>query len=97
MLAVTGVPGEPNVYYFGALAGGVWKTTDSGASWTALTDHTGITSIGAIAVAPSNHTILYVGTGEASPRGDMTYGFKSLDGGKTWWSLGLAATVRLVH
>jgi photosystem II stability/assembly factor-like uncharacterized protein len=95
VLAVAGVPGEPNVYYFGAVAGGVWKTTDSGASWVPLTDQTKITSIGAIAVAPSNHDILYVGTGEASPRGDMTYGngvFKSLDGGKSWQSLGLADT-----
>ena len=95
VLAVAGVAGEPNVYYFGAVAGGVWKTTDGGASWTVLTDHTPITSIGALAVAPSNPNILYVGTGEASPRGDMTYGngvFKSLDGGKSWQSLGLADT-----
>lgn len=95
VLAVAGVPGEPNVYYFGAVAGGVWKTTDGGASWTVLTDHTPITSIGALAVAPSDPNILYVGTGEASPRGDMTYGngvFKSLDGGKSWQSLGLADT-----
>ena len=95
VLAVTGVPGEPYVYYFGAVAGGVWKTTDGGVSWVPLTDHTAITSIGAIAVAPSNHKILYVGAGEASPRGDITYGngvFKSVDGGKTWQSLGLADT-----
>src|SRR5208282_5462170 len=94
-LAVAGVPGEPYVYYFGAVAGGVWKTTDGGGSWTPLTDHTPITSIGAIAVAPSNHNILYVGTGEASPRGDITYGngvFKSVDGGKTWQNLGLTDT-----
>ncbi len=94
-LAVAGVPGEPYVYYFGAVAGGVWKTTDGGVSWQPLTDHTPITSIGAIAVAPSNHKILYVGTGEASPRGDITYGngvFKSVDGGKTWQSLGLTDT-----
>ena len=71
-LAVAGVPGEPNVFYFGAAAGGVWKTTDAGATWTPLSDHTPITSIGAIAVAPSNPDIIYVGTGEASPRGDMT-------------------------
>ena len=91
VLAVAGVPGAPNVYYFGAVAGGVWKTTDSGASWSVLTDHTPITSIGALAVAPSDPNILYVGTGEGSPRGDMTYGngvYKSVDGGKTWQSLG---------
>ncbi len=95
VLAVTGVPGEPTVYYFGAVAGGVWKTTDGGVSWTPLTDHTNISSIGAIAVAPSNHNIIYIGTGEAAPRGDMTYGngvFKSIDAGKTWQSLGLSDT-----
>ncbi len=95
VLAVTGVPGDPYVFYFGGVAGGVWKTTDAGVSWTPLTDHTTITSIGAIAVAPSNHNILYVGTGEAAPRGDITYGdgvFKSVDGGKTWQNLGLADT-----
>jgi len=93
VLAVTGVPGESNVYYFGAVAGGVWKTMDSGVSWVPLTDQTTITSIGAIGVAPSDHRIIYVGTGEASPRGDMTYGngvFKSVDSGSTWQSLGLA-------
>jgi photosystem II stability/assembly factor-like uncharacterized protein len=95
VLAVTGVPGDPYVFYFGAVAGGVWKTTDAGATWTPLTDHTAIASVGAIAVAPSNHKILYVGSGEAAPRGDITYGdgvFKSVDGGKTWQSLGLADT-----
>ena len=95
VLAVTGVTGEPNVYYFGAVAGGVWKTTDGGVSWIPLTDQTTITSIGAIAVAPSNRDIVYVGAGEASPRGDITNGngvFKSLDGGKTWQSLGLSDT-----
>ncbi len=95
VLAVTGVTSEPNVYYFGAVAGGVWKTTDGGVSWIPLTDQTTITSIGAIAVAPSNRDIVYVGAGEASPRGDITNGngvFKSLDGGKTWQSLGLSDT-----
>lgn len=95
VLAVAGVAGDPYTFYFGAVAGGVWKTTDAGASWTPLTDRTDIASVGAIAVAPSNRNILYVGAGEASPRGDITYGngvFKSLDAGKTWRSLGLADT-----
>src|SRR5581483_6373266 len=94
-LAVTGVPGNPYVFYFGAVAGGVWKTTDGGATWQPLTDHTPISSIGAIAVSPSNPDIIYVGTGEAAPRGDITYGdgvYKSIDGGKTWTSLGLKDT-----
>jgi photosystem II stability/assembly factor-like uncharacterized protein len=92
-LAVSGVAGDPDTFYFGAVAGGVWKTTDGGATWLPLTDGTPISSVGAIAIAPSNPNIIYVGTGEAAPRGDMTYGdgvYKSIDGGKTWTFLGLA-------
>jgi photosystem II stability/assembly factor-like uncharacterized protein len=91
-LAVAGVPGQPNVFYFGAAAGGVWKTTDAGGSWTPIFDSQPNLSIGAIAVAPSNPEILYVGTGESGLRGDMTWGdgmFRSADGGKTWTSIGL--------
>src|SRR6266481_4740192 len=87
VLAVTGVPGEPNVFYFGAAAGGVWKTTDAGANWTPIFDKESIASIGAIEVAPSDHNIIYVGSGEACIRGNISYGngvYKSLDGGKTW-------------
>src|SRR6185437_8491455 len=73
-LAVTGVAGDPTTYYFGAVAGGVWKTTDAGATWSPLTDQTPISSVGALAVAASDHNVIYVGTGEAAPRGDMTYG-----------------------
>src|SRR5262245_36032365 len=84
-LAIEGVVGEPDTYYFGAVAGGVWKTTDGGANWTPLFDKAPISSIGAIAVAPSDHNVIYVGTGEAAIRGNATYGtgvFKSIDGGK---------------
>jgi photosystem II stability/assembly factor-like uncharacterized protein len=94
-LAATGVPGQPYTFYFGAVAGGVWKTTDAGQTWSPLTDHEKFDAIGAIAVAPSDPNIIYVGTGEAAPRGDMTWGngvFKSIDGGKTWKSLGLQDT-----
>src|SRR4030095_3007203 len=73
-LAVEGVVGEPDTYYFGAVAGGIWKTTDGGANWTPLFDKQPISSIGAIAVAPSDHTVIYVGTGEAAIRGNTTYG-----------------------
>ena len=68
-LAIEGVVGEPDTYYFGAVAGGVWKTIDGGANWTPLFDKAPISSIGAIAVAPSDHHVIYVGTGEAAIRG----------------------------
>jgi photosystem II stability/assembly factor-like uncharacterized protein len=92
-LAVAGLPGDPDTFYFGAVAGGVWKSTDGGATWAPLTDGTPISSVGALAVAPSDHNVIYVGSGEAAPRGDMTYGdgvYKSVDGGKSWTHVGLA-------
>jgi photosystem II stability/assembly factor-like uncharacterized protein len=94
-LAVEGIPGEPGTYYFGAVAGGVWKTTDGGSNWTPLFDKEAISSIGAIAVAPSDHNIVYVGTGEAALRGNISYGagvYKSVDAGKTWKNIGLTDT-----
>src|SRR5216683_593397 len=74
VLAVTGVPGEPNVFYFGGASGGVWKSSDAGVSWQPMFDKQNIASIGAIAVAPSDHNIIYVGSGEACIRGNITYG-----------------------
>src|SRR5437763_1835002 len=94
-LAIEGVIGEPDVYYFGAVAGGVWKTTDGGANWIPVFDKQDISSIGAIAVAPSDHNTVYVGTGEAAIRGNTTYGtgvYKSVDGGKNWKNIGLRDT-----
>src|SRR5215467_4651979 len=73
-LAVTGVPGEPNVFYFGAASGGVWRSTDAGANWQPIFDQENIASIGSIAVAPSDHNIIYVGSGEACIRGNISYG-----------------------
>jgi photosystem II stability/assembly factor-like uncharacterized protein len=90
--AVTGVPGDPATWYFGAVAGGVWKSTDAGASWQPMFDDQQISAIGAIAVADSDHNVLYVGTGEPCPRGNITYGdgvYKSTDGGKSWRNIGL--------
>jgi photosystem II stability/assembly factor-like uncharacterized protein len=95
VLAVTGVSGEPGEFYFGAAAGGVWKTIDSGATWRPIFDEQTMSSIGAIAVAPSNHDVIYVGSGEGALRGNITYGdgvYKSTDGGKSWTNIGLRNT-----
>ena len=71
-LTGSGIPGNASTFYFGAVAGGVWKTTDGGETWSSLTDGTPISSVGALALAPSNPDVIYVGTGEAAPRGDIT-------------------------
>lgn len=93
--AVAGIPNNPLVYYFGAVAGGVWKTTDGGNTWLPLFQHEPVSSIGAIAIDPSDANTIYVGTGEPCPRGDMSFGdgiYKSTDAGKTWLHLGLDDT-----
>ena len=92
VVAVSGVPGDPSTWYFGAVAGGVWKSTNAGVTWQPLFDQQKIASVGAIAVADSDHNVIYVDTGEACPRGNITYGdgvYKSLDAGKTWQHVGL--------
>ncbi len=94
-LAVTGVPGEPEHFYFGAVDGGVWESNDAGRTWTPIFDAQNVASIGSIAVAPSNPKILYVGTGEADMRSDIAYGdgvYRSGDGGRTWRHAGLTDT-----
>ena len=95
VVAVSGVPGDPETWYFGGVAGGVWKSTDAGNTWRPVFDQQKAASIGAIAVADSDHNIIYVGTGEACPRGNITYGdgvYKSTDAGKTWQHMGLTDT-----
>jgi photosystem II stability/assembly factor-like uncharacterized protein len=97
-VAVAGVPSERNLFYMGGVDGGVWKSTDYGIAWTNITDGkwpSESDSIGAIAVAPSNPKVLYVGTGETDIRNDMITGdgmFKSVDAGKSWKYAGLRAT-----
>ncbi len=98
VVAVAGVPGDRNLFYMGAVDGGVWKSTDYGLRWHDITRGkwtSASDSVGAIAVAPSKPDVLYVGTGEADIRGDMVTGdgvFKSTDAGKTWKYTGLRNT-----
>jgi photosystem II stability/assembly factor-like uncharacterized protein len=90
--AVTGVVGERDTYYMGATGGGVWRTTDGGASWHSVSDGTFGGSIGAVAVAPSNAKVLYVGAGEKTWRGNVSSGdgvWKSTDAGASWSFVGL--------
>jgi photosystem II stability/assembly factor-like uncharacterized protein len=92
---VSGVPGQPNVFYMGSVGGGVWKTTNAGRTWLPIFDSQPIASIGAIGVAPSAPDTVYVGTGEADMRSQISYGngmYKSTDAGKTWTHIGLDAT-----
>ena len=89
---MAGVIGQPNVYYMASPGGGVWKTTDYGRTWTPIFDDQPTGSIGAIAVAPSDPNIIYVGSGEGLHRPDLSVGdgiYKSIDAGKTWTHLGL--------
>ena len=90
---LAGVPSQPNVFYVGFDNGGVWRSTDYGSNWTPIFDRESTGSIGAIAVAPSNPATIYVGTGAAIIRPDLSTGngvYKSTDAGKTWTHLGLA-------
>ncbi len=97
VVAVSGVAGQDDVFYFGSTAGGVWKSTDAGLNWKPIFDQTKGASqaIGAIAVSQSDPNVIYVGTGEACIRGNVVGGngvYKSIDAGKTWKFVGLADT-----
>src|SRR5438128_8315139 len=92
VLAVSGVAGEPEHFYSGSVNGGVWETRDAGRTWQPIFDSQPIGSIGALAVAPSNSKVIYVGSGEADMRSDISQGngmYKSTDGGKSWTHIGL--------
>ena len=91
-VAASGVPGQPNVFYIAANNGGVWKSTDAGRIWKPIFDDQSTGSIGALAVAPSDPRIIYVGSGEGLQRPDLSVGdgiYKSTDGGQSWLHLGL--------
>ena len=91
--AVAGVPSQANVFYVGAVDGGVWKTDDAGRTWQPIFDQQPTQSIGAIAVAPSDPDIIYVGSGEGLQRPDLSVGngvYRSTDGGRSWSHRGLS-------
>jgi photosystem II stability/assembly factor-like uncharacterized protein len=92
VLAVSGVPGQPQHFYFGSVNGGVWETNDTGRTWQPIFDSQPIGSIGALAIAPSDPQTIYVGSGEADMRSDIAQGdgmYKSTDAGRTWSHIGL--------
>ncbi|MEE8525731.1 MAG: sialidase [Thermoanaerobaculia bacterium] len=98
VIAVTGVPGDANVYYVGAASGGVFKTTDGGAHWQPIFDDQPASSIGALAVAPSDPNVVWAGTGETFIRANISIGngiYKSTDAGKSWQHMGLDDTGRI--
>src|ERR1700704_4964640 len=95
VVAVAGVPGDSSTFYFGAVNGGIWKTTDAGVVWKPIFDGQPVGSIGAIAVAPSDSATIYVGTGESGIRSSLSFGngvYKSVDAGRTWTHIGLDDT-----
>jgi photosystem II stability/assembly factor-like uncharacterized protein len=98
--AVAGVPGQPNVYYAGAASGGIFKTTDGGVHWQPIFDDQPVSSIGSLAVAPSDPNIVWAGTGEAFIRSHISLGsgiYKSTDAGKSWSLMGLEKTGRIAR
>jgi photosystem II stability/assembly factor-like uncharacterized protein len=99
-IAVAGVPGNPNVYYTGAASGGIFKTVDGGIHWTPIFDDEPVSSVGALAVAASDPSIVWAGTGESFIRSHISLGwgvYKSVDAGKTWKLMGLENTGRIAR
>ncbi len=95
---IEGIPGDPATFYIGGADGGIFKTTNGGVTMTSLFTDQRAYSIGDIAIAPSDHEVIYVGTGEGDPRNSVGYGYgvyRSNDGGKTWQHLGLEKTDRI--
>ncbi|MGH8198939.1 MAG: WD40/YVTN/BNR-like repeat-containing protein [Steroidobacteraceae bacterium] len=100
VLAVTGIPGDSRHFYFGSVDGGVWATQDAGRTWQPIFDGQPVGSIGAIAIAPSSPSTIYVGTGEADMRSDIAQGngvYKSTDGGAHWTHIGLTDTRQIAR
>lgn len=98
VISVTGIPGDPMIYYVGAASGGIWKTTDGGLNWQPVFDEQRVHSIGALALAPSDPEVVYAGTGEAFIRSNVSIGngvWRSTDGGANWTHVGLEKTGRI--
>ena len=98
LTSVAGIPGQPNIYYVGAASGGIFKTTDGGVHWEPIFDDQPVSSIGSLAIAPSDPNIVWAGTGEAWIRSHISVGqgiYKSTDAGKTWTLMGLEKTGRI--
>jgi photosystem II stability/assembly factor-like uncharacterized protein len=98
LTSVVGIPGQPNIYYVGAASGGIWKTIDGGVHWEPIFDSEPVSSIGALAIAPSNSNIVWAGTGEPWIRSHISVGqgiYRSTDAGKTWTLMGLEKTGRI--
>src|SRR5688572_16219564 len=96
--SVAGVQGDPMTWYAGAASGGLFKSTDGGVHWTAIFDNQPVSSVGALAVAPSDPNVVYAGTGEPFIRSNISVGwgmFRSTDAGKTWTRAGLENTGRI--
>jgi photosystem II stability/assembly factor-like uncharacterized protein len=98
--SVVSVPGQPNIYYAGAASGGIFKTTDGGVHWESIFDQQPVSSIGALAIAPSDPNVIWAGTGEAFIRSHISVGagiYKSTDAGKSWKLMGLEKTGRIAR
>lgn len=98
IIAVLGVPGDPNICYIGAASGGIFKSIDGGVHWEPIFDSQPVSSIGSLAIAPTDHNIVWAGTGESFIRSNISIGngvYKSTDAGKTWKCMGLEKTGRI--
>src|SRR5688572_30503005 len=97
---IVGIPGDVSTYYVAGAAGGIAKTTNGGTTFRQIFDNQAVASVGAIAIAPSDPNVLYVGTGEGNPRNSASFGdgvYKSIDAGNSWTRLGLGDTEKIAR
>ena len=96
--AILGVPGDPKTFWVGGADGGVWKTTDAGTTFQGVFEHEFAYSVGSLTLAPSDHNVVWLGSGEGDPRNSVGYGngvYRSTDAGRTWTHLGLSDSERI--